>query len=73
MDHEEEPGLISDLADLDGISLRRVDDIPEHRLLAGLRRILREAGDLTEQYQAFDNFTDPQAAPRPPRGDDPMQ
>jgi FXSXX-COOH protein len=65
MDHEDEPGLISDLADLDGVSLRRVDDMPESGLLAGLNRILQEVGDLTEQYQAFDNFV-----PDPPESDD---
>jgi FXSXX-COOH protein len=68
MDHEDEPGLISDLADLDGVSLRRVDDMPESSLLAGLRRILQEAGDLNEQYQAFDNF-----APDPPEGEEPVR
>lgn len=65
MDHEDEPGLISDLADLDGVSLRRVADMPESSLLAGLHRILREVGDLTEQYQAFDNFV-----PDPPESED---
>ena len=73
MDHEDDLGLISDLADLDGVSLRRVDDIPESSLLAGLRRILREAGDLTEHYQAFDNFTDPHGVSHPAPGDDPVR
>lgn len=68
MDHEDEAGLISDLADLDGINLRRVDDMPESSLLAGLRRILQEAGELNEQYQAFDNF-----APEHREGGEPVR
>ncbi len=73
MDHENERGLISDLADLDGVSLRRIDDMLPSRLLAGLQSILQEAGDLTEQYTAFDNFADPQCATHPQQGDSPVR
>ncbi|GAB1639727.1 FxSxx-COOH cyclophane-containing RiPP peptide [Krasilnikovia sp. MM14-A1259] len=71
MDLEDVPCLISDLVDLAGASLRRVDDMPESALLAGLRRILGEAGDLTERYQAFDNFSEPHHGPR--ASDDPVR
>jgi len=50
---------ISDLLDLSGMGLDRINDIPESRLLGSLRRILRESGALKEQYAAFDNFVDP--------------
>jgi FXSXX-COOH protein len=73
MDNEDEPGLISDLMDLTGVELRQVDDIPPSDLLGGLRRILQEAGDLTEQYSAFDNFTEPRQATSDPDRADPIR
>lgn len=73
MDRRDEPGLISDLADLTGVSLRQVDDMPQSCLLAGLRRILLEAGDLSEQYSAFDNFMEPQGTPVASDNSDPIR
>jgi FXSXX-COOH protein len=49
---------ISDLHDLTGMGMDHIDDIPEPDLLRSLRRILAEAGTLTEQYASFDNAID---------------
>ncbi|WP_229069028.1 hypothetical protein [Actinoplanes sp. DH11] len=68
-----EPSLISDLLDLTGAGLHEVDGITDSFLLPGLRRILQEAGDLTEQYSAFDNFTDPWRGIEDPDPDMPIQ
>ncbi|MDI6104011.1 hypothetical protein QLQ12_36020 [Actinoplanes sp. NEAU-A12] len=51
----EEPEIVSDLVDLSGLGPRAAEAMPDIFLVAALRRILREAGDLTAQYSAFDN------------------
>lgn len=73
MDREDEPYLISDLADLTGVGMRRVEDMPEPYLLSGLRRILQEAGDLTEHYSAFDNVAVPGETRTDPDHTDPVR
>jgi FXSXX-COOH protein len=68
-----EPSLISDLLDLTGAGLEQVDSLRDSFLLPGLRRILQEAGDLTEQYSAFDNFTDLRRGIEDPEPGGPIQ
>lgn len=61
----EQPRWVSELLDLTGTGLDGLSDIPESDLLRSLRRILSEAGTLTEQYAAWDNhmIRSPDAGP----------
>jgi FXSXX-COOH protein len=52
-----EPRWVSDLMDLTGLGMRQVENIPEPHLLRSLRRLLQEAGTLSEQFVAWQNIT----------------
>jgi FXSXX-COOH protein len=50
-----EPRWVSDLMDLTGLGMRQVENVPEPHLLRSLRRLLQEAGTLSEQYAGWQN------------------
>ncbi len=52
---EAEPGFQSDLIDLSGIDLGRLDALPGNVFVDALRRILRESAEDSTPYAGFLN------------------